>query len=227
MQDHDLSRHYRHAVTVTLGEHLSERELPTAIQMAGSFDLAAATGTISFIGALAHRFGIADDVRRRLCLELYSALQRPVARFDEAAVSAMPVPPREPESVLAPREETIPRNPMPPALQVFMALALAINREVMAKGHNAHLDFSEAFAELKGQSRFRDAALLANWPTQEPNTEITSTLTEQDLSALFHLLYMALCEALGPVKADKTLQAVIAEVEQHPAAREFSPRRLL
>ncbi len=42
-----------------------------------------------------------------------------------------------------------------------------------------------------------------------------------------HLLYVALCEALGPVEADQVLTRAVRIAEQGPAARQFSPRRLI
>lgn len=47
------------------------------------------------------------------------------------------------------------------------------------------------------------------------------------LSQVVHLLYMALCEALGPVEADQVLTRAVRAAEQGPQARQFSPRRLL
>jgi hypothetical protein len=48
-----------------------------------------------------------------------------------------------------------------------------------------------------------------------------------DLAKAVHLLYVAMCEALGPVEADQILTRAVRSAEQHPAARQFSPRRLI
>jgi hypothetical protein len=42
-----------------------------------------------------------------------------------------------------------------------------------------------------------------------------------------NLLYVALCEALGPVAADQVLTRAVKRAEQGPAARLFSPRKLM
>jgi len=60
--------------------------------------------------------------------------------------------------------------------------------------------------------------LQAHWVLDLPVTE---------LSQVVHLLYMALCEALGPVEADQVLTRAVRAAEQGPLARQFSPRRLL
>lgn len=51
--------------------------------------------------------------------------------------------------------------------------------------------------------------------------------TPAELSQLVHQFYVALCEALGPVDADQVLTRAVRAAEQIPAARLFSPRKLI
>lgn len=51
--------------------------------------------------------------------------------------------------------------------------------------------------------------------------------TPAELSQLVHQFYVALCEALGPVEADQVLTRAVRAAEQIPAARQFSPRKLI
>jgi hypothetical protein len=51
--------------------------------------------------------------------------------------------------------------------------------------------------------------------------------TPAELSQLVHQFYVALCEALGPVDADQVLTRAVRAAEQIPAARQFSPRKLI
>lgn len=51
--------------------------------------------------------------------------------------------------------------------------------------------------------------------------------TPAELSKLVHQFYVALCEALGPVDADQVLTRAVRAAEQIPAARQFSPRKLI
>lgn len=51
--------------------------------------------------------------------------------------------------------------------------------------------------------------------------------TPQELSQVVHQLYVALCEALGPVDADQVLNRAVRAAEQIPQARQFSPRKLI
>jgi hypothetical protein len=52
-------------------------------------------------------------------------------------------------------------------------------------------------------------------------------LSAAQLASQVHHLYVVLCEALGPVTADQVLTRSVKRVEQTPAARLFSPRKLL
>lgn len=45
--------------------------------------------------------------------------------------------------------------------------------------------------------------------------------------ALVHGYYLALCEVLGPVPADRLLSEAVRQAEQSPAAAHYAPRRLL
>jgi hypothetical protein len=51
--------------------------------------------------------------------------------------------------------------------------------------------------------------------------------TPAELSQLVHQFYVALCEALGPIDADQVLTRAVRSAEQIPAARQFSPRKLI
>lgn len=50
---------------------------------------------------------------------------------------------------------------------------------------------------------------------------------QAELAKVVHLLYVALCEALGPVEADQVLMRAVRAAEQIPQARQFSPRKLI
>lgn len=51
--------------------------------------------------------------------------------------------------------------------------------------------------------------------------------TPQELSQVVHQLYVALCEAIGPVDADQVLNRAVRAAGQIPQAQQFSPRKLI
>jgi hypothetical protein len=51
--------------------------------------------------------------------------------------------------------------------------------------------------------------------------------TVEQLSSLVHELYVALCEAVGPVGADQVLVQAVHRAEQRPEARQVPPSRFL
>lgn len=54
-----------------------------------------------------------------------------------------------------------------------------------------------------------------------------SRVPEADWRALVNDLYVALCDACGPVSADRTLAQAVQVAEQIPESRTFNPRTLL
>jgi hypothetical protein len=51
--------------------------------------------------------------------------------------------------------------------------------------------------------------------------------TVEQLASLVHELYVALCEAVGPVSADQVLVQAVHRAEQRPEARQVPPSRFL
>ena len=116
-----------------------------------------------------------------------------------------------------------------PADTVFQALIAALRDGVIDAGDNAPAHFHDALGETLGRlplhPGFTDRMLgwaegLADMPDPEP-------LTESQLASLVHASYVAACEALGPVQADRLLSRATTAAEQLPEARAFSPRKLL
>ncbi|MEY4749078.1 MAG: hypothetical protein RIQ60_1292 [Pseudomonadota bacterium] len=95
-------------------------------------------------------------------------------------------------------------------------------------GWQAVLQAQKKFApELR--QRMRDAC-TALAPEQPASARIASwllPLTARQLAEQVHQVYVVLCEALGPVGADQVLTRAVKRVEASPAARVFSPRKLI
>ena len=81
------------------------------------------------------------------------------------------------------------------------------------------LDKTRLPASLKDQVRIAwTAPLTQSWRIEAMPGE---------LAELVHLLYIALCENLGPVDADRVITAAVQHADRLPEARRYSPRKFL
>jgi len=121
---------------------------------------------------------------------------------------------------------------------VFAELVAAVST-VLAQLHPArHADWREACREqlLRGRRpppELQQALVIALdslQPDADPDLLRRAWrlgLPPAGLAEHLTRVYVALCEALGPVHADQVLTQAVRQAEQQPAARLFSPRRLL
>jgi hypothetical protein len=152
----------------------------------------------------------------------------PMVEIPAAAVAAAPVVDASiwtPESVV------------PPEQAVFAELIASIAADI-AQTHSREFDDWRAswqlllerqkpVSPLRGQLIASCKQLAPNQTIAERRTSWRLDLPGAKLAEQVHQLYVALCEALGPVDADQVLNRAVKLVEQTPAARLYSPRKLM
>jgi hypothetical protein len=147
-----------------------------------------------------------------------AAALQPVATAMQAAPAAAPAVPAPP-----------PVSALPPERAVCAELLRSALTEVQRFHAGTVSDLRSSALEQLDQSRLspglrkqvRDAwgqPMQAAWVMDG---------TAAELSQLVHQFYVALCEALGPIDADQVLTRAVRVAEQTPAARQFSPRKLI
>ena len=118
---------------------------------------------------------------------------------------------------------------LPAHVLVFGTLMQALLADIRQL-HGAEMDDLRASAittldgaRLSAQVR---AAVRESWQRgAEASWHID--LNPKGLSELVHVLYVALCETLGPVDADQVLTRAVKQAELVPAARSYSPKQFL
>lgn len=174
----------------------------------------------------------------------YAPVQAPAFEPQPAEAAPVPVAPspvvEPPAPVAAPSvDESIwtPESGVPPEQAVFAELIASIAADI-AQTHSREFDDWRAswlvlLERQKPVSPLR-AQLIASCKQLAPNqtaADLRSTwrlaLPGAKLAEQVHQLYVALCEALGPVDADHVLNRAVKLVEQTPAARLYSPRKLM
>jgi hypothetical protein len=164
---------------------------------------------------------------------------------------ARPAPPRETVTTAPPPEasppaagpgpaeagEPVPESPgpqpaaedLPPAVKVFSAYAAAVLAETEHRHAGEKDDFLGQVVDLLPQAGLtlgaRESARA--WASAPGPGQWKPSLREAELADLAHLIYVALCDAVGPVAADEIVTLAVAAAARLPEARQFSPRLLL
>jgi len=157
----------------------------------------------------------------------------PAAMTSAAPVVAMvPVATPVAAPVPAPAAEAPAPVPEAPAEQQVFAALIAALQEGVKQNHARDWDEFRQRAlallpQLRSTPAVREVARLA-WGSSEPSAaRWLIAAPEATLAELVNLTYVALCEALGPIDADRLLTEAVREAQRLPAARRFSPRRLV
>ncbi|MEY2688264.1 MAG: hypothetical protein RL375_2462 [Pseudomonadota bacterium] len=168
--------------------------------------------------------------------------QAPAQTFEALTPVALPVaaataPVVEPPVPSVDASIWTPGCGVPPEQAVFAELIASIAADIAQTHSREFDDWRSAWLVLlerqKPPSPLRAQLVEACRqlaPSQTPGELRTCwrlALPDQQLAAQVHQLYVALCEALGPVDADHVLNRAVKLVEQTPAARLYSPRKLM
>lgn len=131
-----------------------------------------------------------------------------------------------------------PDGDVPAEQAVFADLVAALAGQVAQRHPGQQADWREACRQQLLGARRIDEALRADLqaavatlrPEATPASQQTAWRLALPATALAETLtgvYVALCEAIGPIHADQLLGQAVRQAEQQPAARAFPPRRLL
>lgn len=116
-----------------------------------------------------------------------------------------------------------------PEMVVFVAMISGLTSELGYRDSQSYSSFKEALAEqlhlcdLNNEHR----AQLVQWSETLDLKAFKANFALNQVSKLFHCVYIATCEAEGPVSADNALNKAIQYASSLKVAKEFSPRNLL
>lgn len=113
-------------------------------------------------------------------------------------------------------------------VQIFLAMSERLLGQLEAndpeRAFKIRVDVMDRLNELRLPTVH--AQTINRWLMQQ-GQEIPCGLGATVLQELLHRLYVRACELFGPVAADRALASATREAQALPAARQFSPRRLL
>lgn len=172
-----------------------------------------------FVDKVAHELQLDADLAGKLRTKLFAEVlaRRPTVQRARVGRQAG-----------TPAADPAPRAPQDPGDVVFGALVAQLD----ALLRNRHGDrWAQLCAALVRQLRAHPVASFQIGPLlrgdRAPSELAVSVIDEVERQALVHSYYLALCEVLGPMPADRLLSDAVKQVEQLPAAARYTPRRLL
>lgn len=179
-----------------------------------------------YIDGLMSQVGLNQEQRRALSIALYSALNKQdrelsevPAMFRQAAQAAAPV-----HAAAAAKPSPLARTPE--TIVLGKMIAGLVDGAVRAGKRDDLLDtLRETQSSLLGASQ----RACQDW-IKEGLTDcvlLASRLQGREYSAVFNHVYVALCDAIGPVAADKVVGRAVDAAEQLPEAVSCPPRSLL
>lgn len=156
--------------------------------------------------------------RARLYRELVGALTGPPAQL-------LPDPEEQLSVWRQGRNEAVRQvtTPDSAAQMTFLALNRALQAQLDGGQQAALRRF--AVGNLSGMGVNSELSTRLRLWFEQGNDEGVASLGLEQLRKLLNLLYIGLCEFLGPVRADRVLSQAVSRVEEQGV--EFSPRRLL
>lgn len=249
-----LSRRRRAAVA-TFGARLSRPRLLQALWLLEEhFQGSTMSTLIAFINRVADLNGYEREQRRQLYIEFYSHLTRPDSELPADPVDEMHLhPPDRLESMLgetapdaaagtgpihaaqgprhAPVQRAAPPPPAPPppaaGTVVFRTLTEGLRDALRRRDGGQMLAFRQRLAQKLEESGLSLGTMDAVRRWSEDGGALPDGIGRDEMAAVVLLLYVVLCELLGPVSADEMLYRTVERVDQLPEAVEFPPRNLL
>ncbi len=218
----------RDALAAGFADVLGSQHVDTALRL---WDRHFADGKphalIEYVNQLAAALMLPTRQRHELRMALYrSLLSRGIDPTRAGSGTAPPRPAGDGAPVTRIDVATSAGNP---AFRVFRQVALGMLQGVRADALGAAQIFAAALDRHAGAHGLDTGArnALARWVAGEAADEFLQRLSVEAYSNLAHLLYVAACEALGPVAADRLLSQSVRRAEALPEAVAFPPQRLL
>jgi hypothetical protein len=194
-----------------------------------------------YVARCAEIVGLDDTARSALTRAIFENLARPYemlprypAELLEASRDAAPprsVARSSPQNIATPAKTRGDAVPMGDAAHVVFAavarsLLMPVRTHWRSNGALLRTVIEESIGAARVDGALREAVL--RWAISESTEE--PLIRDADLASLRRIvngLYLAACDALGPVAADRLLSQAIMRAQALPEAVEFAPDQLL
>jgi hypothetical protein len=238
----------RRAAWATFSPYLTETQLIEAMWLLqASYNQDDMATLIAYVNDLAERFGL-NHRRKELYTQYFRHLKqdaaalppdpwprmlesrRKVSPAPAVSAEAPPLPvPAGTASAVTEEEKPAVSSELSPPMRVFTVFTATILEAVEHQCAMKQEDLLDGFGEfLKGEALSAPALAEARAWAKDPRPESwTHPLETAELAKIAHVLYVALCDAVGPMAADEILTHAVETAAKLPESRVFSPRQLL
>jgi hypothetical protein len=227
-----LIEHNRRAVYSALVTVCKER---TLLEQAfafweKNFSSSGAFRVSQYVDALVGHVGLSQEQRRELSVGLYSALAVVPTVLRAKTGGATPA-----DVAAAPAAATSPARGVSPLSVSAKSGAAAVMGALISQLVDGAARAKQV-EELAHCTNFAEAAIspptlsAANQWVRGGCTDslgFANLVPDKERAAVVNVVYIALCEAVGPSVADRILGQAVQHVERMPEAAEFSPKKLL
>lgn len=230
----DIRKRRRQAAWICFTPYLSEQQMIQAIQiLERSFQIDGTMNLIAYVTKICAEFDIDSSMNKVLYTEFYKLVTGkdrlttdplPLILKNEQKEPVKPVLVTASTSNDAP-DETQTKPNIPAHCLVFAHFMNAVFEYTPDK-----IELSvilEALVIDEKQQALDLKNYVMKWLNNPTSFGWTRNLSEQTLARLVHLVYMSLCEVLGPIAADDCFHKALARSGQIPEARIFSPSQFL
>jgi hypothetical protein len=173
-----------------------------------------------YVNAVAQLLGLQDSQIRALASHLYAAMTTP-----ENNLPHLPIAPQTPPA--PPTDVSMQTGRLDPRLAVFTHfLSALIDGTVRAQKFDDFLESLDAQTPDIARTTLNARAVWINGGLTQLR-QFVDNVPAFERRTIVNDIYVAICDACGPVTADRILATAVQATEQTIEARSFSPREFL
>lgn len=233
----DIEKRRRQVAWLCFESYLSDEQRLESIQiLERDFQSDGAVNLMAYIAKICMELGIDLQNHKTLYSKFHQLMAEPT---ELSVIDPLSLVQQEPQvasfvvdSVVIEASEPLSapeltqRETPPPAYAVVFATFARFILEYTPNKMDLFVTLTEMVVDEKLKSQDL-ASYIAQWLHNPMNFAWSESLSQEALTRLVHLIYMALCDIVGPVAADDSFHRALAVCEQQPEARVFSPSQFL
>lgn len=226
----DIKKRRRQVAWICFEPYLSEEQRLQAIAILDrSFQIEGAINIMAYVAKVCMKLGI-DLQNHNLLYTQFNQLMSETTElsiadplsFVDKKVQDFP----ELESMIIERSASLLVEQEKPAYTLVFATFMSFVLEYIPNRIELFTMLTELVTDKKLHSQDL-AGYIMQWIANQNSFAWSDDLDQSTLTRLVHLVYMGLCEVLGPVAADECFHKALAICEQKPEARIFPPSQFL
>ncbi len=183
-----------------------------------------------FINALDKHIGLTENFKRDLTVALYAALSRDESQLSDIPSSLVETATITKKTPLQQSDVITTKKQVSPHSHVLAIYLQTLIDDLRANNSNNLSDLSEIIFEDIANSEIPSNSLNAikKWSDDGfRNIQLPKGLSTRACPIIAHFIYVAICDVVGPVTADRLLDNAIRTTSKLPHAVHYSVNKLI